>query len=155
MIARAADPIGELTHTHASISKLALAVGEHVRALAGSAATPEQHEDLDAKLEMFGDALLHHFADEEEALFPFVRCTVPAKADVIDALEASHDMICGAVVRLAHVARNGGGEQLLALYERFERAYAQHSADEARLLEELERELGSADRAALAAALQA
>jgi iron-sulfur cluster repair protein YtfE (RIC family) len=149
------DPIRTFEHAHGSLTKLALAVSQELRDATGQprALTPDARADVIARLEVLRDELLQHFADEEEALFPFVRRAVPAKAPVVNGLEGTHDAICGAVVRLAHLAHHGADGQLLALYERFEAAYAEHSRAEADLFEELGRTLGGAERAELASLL--
>src|SRR5450755_2605740 len=100
------DPIRELEHTHVHLTKLALGMGQELRDEQGQARsmTGARRQELLALVETLRDELLQHFADEEEGLFPFVRTSVPAKAAVVDKLEASHDAICGALVRLAHLA---------------------------------------------------
>jgi hypothetical protein len=150
------DPIGEFEHAHGDLTKLALAIGAELRDERGEPreiSGPTRREVL-ALLEKLRDELLHHFADEEEGLFPFVRRVVPAKAEVVDRLESAHDAICGAVVRLAHLASHEAYGQLIVLYERFEEAYAKHSRDEAGLFSELAGALGAEERAELAALLR-
>jgi len=150
------DPIREFEHSHGHLTKTALAIGQQLRddkghARALSAAARKELLDL---LESLRDELLQHFADEEEALFPFVRNVVPAKATVVDKLEASHDTICGSIVRIAHLASHGSDAPLVALYERFEHAYAEHSSDERHLFDELSRALDDAQRRELSALLR-
>ena len=133
------DPIERLELSHGHLSELVLRVGRLLRDSAGRplAPTADQRTQIFVLLETLRDELLQHFADEEEALFPFVRGAVPSRSAAVDALETSHDAICGSVVRLAHLAGHGAAWQPLPLYERFERAYAEHSRDEANLLEDL------------------
>jgi hypothetical protein len=149
------DPIRELEHTHGHLTKLALGIGQELRDEQGQprSLTDARRKELLAMLETLRDELLQHFADEEEGLFPFVRGAVPARAAVVDKLEASHDAICGALVRLAHLASHDAGD-LVTLYERFVHGYAEHSRDEAELFVELGRQLGGEQRTKLAALLR-
>ena len=149
----AKDPVREFEHSHGHLTRLALEIAQLVRADARAPA--EARRLLVGRLEILRDELLRHFADEEEGLFPFVRAHLPEKAVVVDRLQGGHDTICGAIVRVAHFA---AGERealasrrpaLSALYDRFESAYAQHSRDEAGLLEELGRVLNEGQRAKL------
>ncbi len=155
MAALSSDPIRTFEHSHEHLTRLALSIGHQVRDMgqSPSATTEAQKVELLASLETLRDELLGHFADEEEALFPFVRKAVPGKAAIVDRLENSHDTICGTVVRLAHLAAQDTS-QLVALYERFESAYAQHSREERELFEGLARDLGGAERSELAVLLR-
>ena len=150
MSLKANDPVREFEHSHGHLTRLALEIAQLVQ---DDPRTPaETRRRLVGRLEVLRDELLRHFADEEEALFPFVRANLPEKAAVVDRLQSGHDTICGAIVRVAHFA---AGERaalgarraaLSALYERFESTYAQHSRDEADLLEELGRVLSDGQR---------
>jgi len=131
------DPVRQLEHAHGHLNKLLLEASGLIRAaeLAGTVTTWDQ---LAAPLASLRDELLKHFADEEEALFPFIRASVPAKVAAVDGLEAAHDTICNCIARLAHLA--AGKERLtllLTVRDRFEAAYVRHSSDEATLFEEL------------------
>jgi iron-sulfur cluster repair protein YtfE (RIC family) len=155
------DPVRQFEHAHASLTRLALEVREIVHAEPGErGASTRARRTRRARLEALRDALLEHFANEEEGLFPFVRQHVPALSAGVDALQRSHDVICGALVRLTHLLdQDGRGDEaqrraIHALYERFEQAYTAHSHDEARLFEELGRTLGDAHRRELAAILR-
>jgi iron-sulfur cluster repair protein YtfE (RIC family) len=151
---RKSDPIRELAHSHGHLSALALEVAAQLRATEASP-NPKTWKQLAASLGRLRDELLRHFADEEEALFPFVRACVPKKASAVDRLEAAHDTICGCTVRMVHIA---AGERQLAplqaLYERFEGAYAHHSAEETELFEGLASLLDGAQRQELAERLR-
>jgi iron-sulfur cluster repair protein YtfE (RIC family) len=102
------------------------------------------------------DDLLEHFANEQEGLFPFVRKYVPAEMGAVDRLEAAHDAICGAIVRLAHLAARDQvvTREALVVYQRFESSYAAHSRDEAELFERLGRLLTPEHQRELAEHLQ-
>jgi hypothetical protein len=151
------DPILSLEHTHGHLNHLAIRIGEELAARSGRVVplSEAQRDEVVTLLEALRDELLVHFADEEEALFPFVRRWMPGSAARVDRLEANHDAICGAVVRLAHLASHDSGLQLVALYERFQRVYALHASEEAELLGELGRGLGPPERAELGSLLRA
>jgi iron-sulfur cluster repair protein YtfE (RIC family) len=146
------DPIARLEFFHGHLSELVLRAGRLVRAGALSPTTlsSDRRMELVAVLETLREELLTHFADEEEGLFPFVRLALPGKSAAVDALEKSHDSICGSVVRLAHLAQRGATGEHVALFDRFELAYAEHSRDEATLLEELQGTLDDQRRGELA-----
>jgi iron-sulfur cluster repair protein YtfE (RIC family) len=148
------DPIRRFEHSHGRLSGLALEVATQLRATEARS-SPKAWEKLGERLMQLRDELLRHFADEEEALFPFVRACVPKKAGAVDRLQSAHDTICGCTVRMVHVA---AGERhlpsVLALYERFETAYAKHSAEENRLFEGLGILLDGAQRRELAERLR-
>jgi iron-sulfur cluster repair protein YtfE (RIC family) len=140
------DPIRQFEHSHGRLSALALDVAACLRATE-ALPTDRTWEQLCGSLDLLRDELLRHFADEEEGLFPFVRASVPDKSQTVERLEAAHDTICGAAVRMFHIA---SGErhlpQVAALYERFARAFARHSAEETELLEGLARALDGEQR---------
>jgi iron-sulfur cluster repair protein YtfE (RIC family) len=145
------DPVRQLEHTHGHLNKLALEVVASLRESSGSTTRKE----LGRRLSDLRDELLEHFADEEEALFPFVRASVPAKTAAVDRLESAHDTICGCIVRMVHIAtRDEHLPSLLALCERFENTYTQHSSEEVALFEELGRELDDEQRKELAKRLR-
>ena len=150
------DPIGAFEHTHADLTKVALEIGQAIRDEEGQPRklSAAQRKKVRVLLERLRDDVLHHFADEEEVLFPFVRRALPERAAVVDKLEASHDLICGTVVRLAHLVGHSVHRQLGALYARFERAYGEHSRDELALFDELRQRLVANERAELASLLR-
>jgi hypothetical protein len=149
------DPIRQFEDTHTHLTGLARDVGRQLRDERGELRelTSSRRREVFAVLGFLGDRLLDHFADEEEALFPFLRRAMPTKAGAVDKLEANHDAICGAVVRLSHLAGqpNASGDAILvaALFDRFEQTYAEHSRAEANLFEEVGRVLGHTERAEL------
>src|SRR5450631_1871858 len=151
----ATDPVTQLEHSHAALTKRAIEIRDLVRAEpAEGLPAALTRKQLLAKLELLRDELLPHFANEEEGLFPFVRHNLPTKSNAVDRLAEAHDTICGAIVRLVHVVRRDlvlGRDHaaLVAHYDRFESAYAQHSQKEAALFEELGRTLDERHRAEL------
>jgi iron-sulfur cluster repair protein YtfE (RIC family) len=158
------DPVLHFEHSHASLTRLALEVRERVRAQVdrGWNGLPvEERKRLLARLQELREELLRHFANEEEGLFPFVRHNVPDLASAVDKLQDAHDSICGSLVRLAHlvdhmdkVPSGGALSAVVSLHDRFEKAYAEHSQDEARLLEGLGRRLDQRHRVELAELLR-
>jgi iron-sulfur cluster repair protein YtfE (RIC family) len=156
----APDPVRQFEHSHASLTRLAQEIRELVRAQPATGRTTlAARKKLLGRLERLRDELLHHFANEEEGLFPFVSHHLPARVDRIGRLEVAHDTICGAIVRLVQLvefeprALDAGRASVVALYERFEKAYAAHSQEEAALFEDLSRALDAGQRAELAAIL--
>jgi len=63
----------------------------------------------------------------------------------------AHDAICGALARMNHLAAaNGAVRVILAVFARFEAAYARHADTEAELLRQLTSRLDHQQRALLA-----
>lgn len=151
------DPIRQLEHSHANLTKVALEIRALVRAEPlRDRSWARNRRRLLERLTLLRDELLRHFAVEEEGLFPFLRVKVPARAAAVDRLAEAHDAICGAIVRLTDLAerhRTALGP-LLAHYERFERAYTEHSQQEAALFDELERTLDESARTELSEILR-
>ena len=151
--AAATDPVVRFEHAHGNLNRLVLDVAKSVRALEEDA-TPKVWKALVAGLGALRDELLHHFADEEEALFPFVRASVPSKASVVESLEAAHDTICGSVMRALAAASEQHAHLVVTLHERFEKAYVRHSRTEAELFEGLGEVLDEQQRAELSELLR-
>jgi iron-sulfur cluster repair protein YtfE (RIC family) len=140
------DPLRGLVHDHEDLNRQVLAIGATVRAL--------QRDGAKALVTPLGDLreqLFKHFAREEEGLFPFVAETLPELADQVNAMAQSHDAICGALVRMVHLAAtNAEPASIATIHERFETAYAAHAKAEAELLDSLTRRLDGEQLAALA-----
>jgi iron-sulfur cluster repair protein YtfE (RIC family) len=95
--------------------------------------------------------LFLHFAREEEGLFPLVSESVPDLADQVHAMALAHDAICGGLARMCHLAAtNAELPTVLAVFTRFETAYASHAEVEAKLLHTLSGRLDPEQRARLA-----
>jgi len=147
------DALGQFEHTHGRLNVFVLDVATSLRAV-GTEAAPETWQGIATRLEILRDALLLHFANEEEALFPFLRASVPSMTGPVERLEAAHDTICGAVVR-AHAAATAQHLPLLrVLHERFEKSYTEHSRAEAELFEALGKTLDGRQRSELSRLLQ-
>jgi iron-sulfur cluster repair protein YtfE (RIC family) len=157
MVVKVSDPVRQLEHSHEKLTKLTWEIRELVGAWARDGrADAATRARLALRLEALKSDLLEHFANEEEGLFPFIRSQVPAQKGAVARLEADHDALCGAVVRLARLATHVELAQvavpgpLAEHYERFEATYALHSQHEAALFRGLEGALDERQRAELA-----
>ncbi len=155
------DPIEQLTHDHGHLSELVQAVAtllarmEHAEEMSEGA-----FDELVHAVEILRDALLSHFAREEEGLFPFVDHEVPALAPQVAALLADHDAVIARAADLIRAAERaaaaGVGYALcVSTYDRFVEIYAAHAQSEQALLRAVDAALDAAARAALRALLRA
>ncbi|HVJ88787.1 MAG TPA: hemerythrin domain-containing protein, partial [Labilithrix sp.] len=87
-----ADPILELAHDHRALNGLLVAVHEALTRVGSGTSTldDELHEIRDG-IEGFREALLEHFAREQEGLLPFVVDRLPDSRPAVDRLIADHD----------------------------------------------------------------
>jgi iron-sulfur cluster repair protein YtfE (RIC family) len=143
------DPVEDLVHDHADINRRVLALGAAIRALdrndGNGMALALVH-----RLGELRELLFLHFAREEEGLFPFVAEAVPELAGAVPTMAMAHDAICGGLARMYHLASaNADLTVLLAVFARFETAYASHADAEADLLRELTARLDLAQRTQL------
>jgi iron-sulfur cluster repair protein YtfE (RIC family) len=144
------DPVQDLVHDHADINRRVFALGSAIRAL--------DRDDgngmalaLVTRLGELRELLFLHFAREEEGLFPLVAESLPELADEVHAMALAHDAICGGLARMYHLASaNTELSTILAVFTRFETAYAAHAEVEVRLLHTLAGRLDPAQRAQLA-----
>jgi len=144
------DPVQDLTHDHADINRRVFALGSAIRAL--------DRDDGDGlalalvtRLRELRELLFLHFAREEEGLFPFVSEAVPDLTDQVHVMALAHDAICGGLARMYHLAAtNAELSTIVAVFMRFETAYASHAEVEAGLLHTLSGRLDRAQRAQLA-----
>jgi len=144
------DPVQDLVHDHADINRRVLALGAAIRALDRNNASG-MAVALVSQLGELRELLFLHFAREEEALFPFVAEAVPELAGQVHDMALAHDAICGALARMYHLAAaNAELNVILAVFARFEAAYASHAEAEAELLRRLTGRLDGAQRAQLA-----
>jgi iron-sulfur cluster repair protein YtfE (RIC family) len=149
------DPLDELAHDHGQLSVL---VFEVLNALESKTASPrpvEQRWLRDHLIEL-REALLLHFAREEEGLFPFVGQHFPEAASRVAAMEVAHDGMCGSVTRMAYLAEQAADafprhlQAIAASFMRFLDGYVSHSRVESELIEELAGRLDTEQRATLA-----
>jgi iron-sulfur cluster repair protein YtfE (RIC family) len=147
------DPVRGLEHDHVPLSETVA----RIRARLVKSPAREVIGDLPTLrlVEGLRDDLLAHFAKEEEGLFPFLSREVPDLARDVDRLLAGHESVCGCIVRLAHSLSVGRGayEDIVALFERFERVYAEHSRSEVSLLRTVGTRLDETQRRELASLL--
>jgi iron-sulfur cluster repair protein YtfE (RIC family) len=137
------DAMTELAHDHAALNRMVLSLASAVRR--GGVDVSSGH--LELGLGELRDELFHHFAREEEALFPFVADVMPALEPQVKTMLAAHDMICGSLSRMVHLAATDAPTAtLLALFERFENAYAEHAQMETALLSSLDASLDRGQR---------
>ena len=153
----AADPIGELEHDHAHLTRLVFDLRDIAeRVQRPEAPTEDAMVELASCLEALRDDLFLHFAREEEGLFPYAQERFPELRGDIARIEAAHDGICGSLGRMGHLVGGGAArfpERLpgfLALLARFEAAYAAHSQDESALLKALAGRLDARQRGEIA-----
>jgi len=144
------DPVQALVHDHADLNRRVFALGSTIRALDRDGGHGMARA-LVTRLGELRELLFLHFAQEEEGLFPLVAELVPELADQVHAMALAHDAICGGLARMYHLAAaNADLTTILAVFQRFEAAYASHAETEAKLLEQLTRKLDPAQRERLA-----
>jgi iron-sulfur cluster repair protein YtfE (RIC family) len=137
------DPVNDLAHDHLELNRRVIALGGAIAASRGDHAA--------TLLEELRDHLFDHFAREEEGLFPFVSEALPDLDDEVREMAIAHDMICGTLARMLHLAASGAALSLVAeLFGRFETAYARHADREATLLRALAQRLDADQRVSLA-----
>lgn len=159
--ALAVDPIDDLLHDHRELSELLIAVHDALSRIDGgrSKLDDELHEIIDG-VESLRDALLDHFAREQEGLFPFLVARLPSERERTERLILEHDRIAEALTQLVHDLGRVSAESLpawRAALQRFEELYASHTRSEVAFLTEVAASLSN-DRAAaeqLRALLQA
>ena len=156
----------ELTHDHRELSGLLVAIHEALQRVARghSKLDDELHEIRDG-IEAFREALLEHFAREQEALLPFVVVRLPEYQTRADGLITEHDRIAAMLTTVVHALGavddhpHGSGERRAsadpesaletwrAELARFEELYVGHTKTEIVFLEDVSRSL-RADAAA-------
>ncbi|HEY0254479.1 MAG TPA: hemerythrin domain-containing protein [Kofleriaceae bacterium] len=137
------DGLHALTHDHGELNRRVLDLSALV------AAAEPGSDLLDALVEL-REELFAHFAREEEGLFPYITAELPELASRVLEMAFVHDTVCGALSRACHTAeRDASRAQLVALYERFEQAYAGHARAESDFLEELQTRLTEGQRVQL------
>lgn len=142
------DPIEELVHDHRELNELLVAVHEALaRVERGQSSLADELHEIRDGIEAFRDALLEHFAREQEGLLPFLVARLPDVRARADALVVEHDRIAAdltALVKglstLERAAEGGAGAVVAAWREdltRFESLYAAHAKSEAAFLHEV------------------
>jgi hemerythrin-like domain-containing protein len=155
------DPIEQLTHDHGQL-------GAFVQVAAVSLARMEREgrmseesvDELVHAVESLRDALLVHFAREEEGLFPFVDAHVPALRGQVAELLSDHDAVIARTAELiqaaGRVVGTGVGYALcVSSYDRFVEVYAAHAKAEQALLRGVDEALDAEARQELRILLEA
>lgn len=135
-----ADPINELAHDHRELSNLLLAVRDALsRVERGESKLEDELHEIRDGIEVFREALLEHFAREQESLLPFVAVRLPAVSDRVDQLITEHDRIAETVTALLKDLPKVDSTRDLSSFRAsltsFEELYASHSKAELRFLE--------------------
>jgi len=102
------DPVRELTHDHADINRRVRAIGTMIDELEHGTRTADAA--LARPIGELRELLFHHFAREEEGLFPFVAEVVPELGERVAEMEVAHDTICGALPRMYELASHERSE---------------------------------------------
>jgi hemerythrin-like domain-containing protein len=139
-------PLRELAHDHRDLNELIVAVNEALARLdrKTSRIEDELHEIRDG-IEAFRDALLEHFAREQEGLLPFVVGRLPAFEQRSLGLIAEHDRIAAALSEvardIARIEESSADEAELATWRgalsRLEDLYVVHARTELAFLEDV------------------
>ena len=148
MSAHADNPIEQLTHDHEHLSDLVQALGGVLARLeARQCVFADVVDEIEDGVESLREALLLHFAREEEGVFPFVEKHVPALAPVVAVLLADHDaVIKGAAGLGLHLKTPEGPATFAAGYASFVAIYAAHAKAEHAFLHDVETKLDAALR---------
>jgi hypothetical protein len=156
-----ADPIHKLEHDHVPLGQMILSLQESLESAARGAQSPHEiYTSFSDALAEVREELLEHFAQEEEGLFPLLLRELPDLNAEVDAVQAAHDGVCGAVARLSYLVQRGPAcfveqfAQVRSLFERFETAYALHAREERALLRRADERLDAGQRQELAGLLE-
>lgn len=134
------DPLQALAHDHRDLNELLIAIRDALgRIDRGRSRLEDEAHEIGDGIEALRDALLEHFAREQEGLFPFVLGHLPNVTADVDAIAGEHDRIAAALTDLVRAwtaasAHGDLGEWRLAL-ARFEELYAAHTKSELAFLE--------------------
>jgi hemerythrin-like domain-containing protein len=146
------DPIEELVHDHRELNELLVAVHEALaRVERGQSSLADELHEVRDGIEAFREALLEHFAREQEGLLPFLVGRLPDVRARTDALVVEHDRIATDLTTLvkgvsrlegaaAEAAHAGVGAIVSAWRDdltRFEALYAAHAKSEAAFLHDV------------------
>jgi iron-sulfur cluster repair protein YtfE (RIC family) len=147
------DPLRELAHDHRELTGLLVAVHEALsRVERGVSKLEDELHEIGDGVEAFREALLEHFAREQEGLLPFVLKHVPAAGARVDAIILEHDRIGEALTLLVNELSGDVGPAAAlgkwrATLARFEELYGTHTKSELAFFQEISASL-AADPAA-------
>lgn len=136
------DPLEELAHDHRELSGLLIAVRDALsRVERGQSKLDDELHEIRDGIEVFREALLEHFAREQEGLLPFVVGRIPVTRERADQLIVEHDRIAEMLTTLLRdlgkIDSSGELSPFRASLARFEELYASHSRAELGFLEEV------------------
>jgi hemerythrin-like domain-containing protein len=140
------DPLQKLTHDHRELTSLLVAVHSALARVerGQSKVEDEMHEILDG-IEAFREALLEHFASEQEALLPFVASRVPSMSARSEEVLSDHDRIAAVLTALVKDLARAEVDVNLTAWRRelgrFEELYGAHTRTELAFLNDLARSL--------------
>ncbi len=145
------SPTDAFAHDHRELSGLLFALRDALGRVDRGVSTldDELHEIRDG-IEAFREALLEHFAREQEGLLPFVLARLPAASARVDQLIAEHDRIAEMLTKLVkdvHEVDAGDVGAFRSSLERFEALYAAHSKTELAFLDDVATRLADDARA--------
>jgi phage shock protein A len=147
------DPVQVLAHDHRELNGLLLAVRDALaRVERGQSKLDDELHEIRDGIEMSREAILEHFAREQEGLLPFALTQVPNVGARVDRLIAQHDRIAEMLTQLVNevvVLDAGKLRSFRTFLAHFEELYASHSKDELGFLTEVAASLAS-DRSATA-----
>jgi hemerythrin-like domain-containing protein len=129
------DPIESLAHDHRELNGLLVAVHEAlVRVERGQSQLDDEIHEIRDGIEVFREALLEHFAREQEGILPFVLTLLPESSERVDRLIAEHDRIAEFVTKIVdEVGRSDTADasaRFRAALTRFDELYAAHAKTE-------------------------
>jgi hemerythrin-like domain-containing protein len=136
------DPIQELAHDHRETSELLIAIHDALGRLdRGQSNVEDEVHEIGDGAEALREALLDHFAREQEGLFPFAVKNLPSVSERVDAMVADHDRIAEALTVLvrewSHAAATLDLGAWRTLLGSFEELYAAHTKAELAFLEDV------------------
>lgn len=147
-----ADPLQALAHDHRELGGLLVAVHEALaRVERGQSSLEDELHEIGDGTEALRDALLEHFAREQEALMPFVLTRFPAERERIGRIMLEHDRIAEALTALVKDVVRLDAARLpswRASLEEFEELYASHTRAELAFLGEVAASLSNDHAAA-------
>lgn len=145
------DVLVSIERSRARITSLAQRVTE----LAGRASEESVKPLLEAAIIDLREALLMHFAKEQEGLFPFVIANAQGMEKSVARLAKEHEALSAAVVRVEQVVHRktrsrNGAEPLDTALKRFNALYTNYAPTETRFLRRVDARLDDGQRLDLA-----
>jgi hemerythrin-like domain-containing protein len=142
------DPMKVLAHDHRELNELLIAVhAAFDRIERGQSKIEDELHEIRDGIEAFHEALLEHFAREQEGLLPFVVSRLPEVKEASDGIIDEHDRIAAALTRVVHdlaqAEAKGAFVDWRANLGRFEELYSAHTKSELAFLERVALALAS------------